>query len=311
MILEKIYKAVGGQEIQLDALPVFKSKFFEKLLKTDDDRILQCLSTDSDGNCIVKDQFTYNSAGLLVGLEEYFDSSDIPGKVTATTWSEEGRKISEKYFSMGDPDGEMIFAYTPEGFIQSEKKNESDGTTRETRYSYSKEFQGKEILVEFFENGKLLRSIESEWELINNIPELTRQDEHNYLDPRLSRIYRYFKPEEMENGVAMEIFNGNGDYLEECREVWENGNMVRQCWHTDEQEESVPYKFNRWEYDVRGRLILNEMNFTPRQKYCVKIKYDNQDRIQKKLLITTSPGSYEVEMQQFEYSEVPDDFRLF
>ncbi|MDQ3111817.1 MAG: hypothetical protein M3R17_18165 [Bacteroidota bacterium] len=73
-----------------------------------------------------------------------------------------------------------------------------------------------------------------------------------------SRIYRYYDPSVTENNVSEEVYNQNGDFLEEIREIRNLKNLpVAISYHLDDKAGSSPWFNEIFEYDTSDRMLLN------------------------------------------------------
>lgn len=254
------------------------------------------------------DESKYINGNLLFESIEYSKGIDEPVCIKEYTYSE-SNKITHCKEMIGDTTSGILYDYDESDRLIREVHYSETEESKRIRYAYSPEFPDCCIWEEHLETaGFPSFVIHRKWEMTDGTVRLT-EEYHEFLSqPDDSRVYRFYDSRKKENNVAEEIYNSDGDFLEETRHEYDSkNNLIRLTKHTDEAADCPPFYVEENDYDEAGRLIktsiLDKGNYT----YWGFWLYDKQGRVIRSL----EKNQIERVLFVYEYEEVPEDFRLF
>lgn len=221
----------------------------------------------------------YGDEGKLTEVREFVGNLNVPVRVQKWIYDAEGRILKEQLWCEDELINEKSSEWDGKGrlirTVSDDKENPL--TTVDLEYDLNSDFCFREqhrnasglFMVVTYTYGIL----DGKKDVIDELVEMK-------LDHYATRRTRYYSSGEMENGVIVEIFNENVDYIEEVREVISADGLVT-TYHTciDPSHEAVPYFSEVTELDVHGNIVLDAHKRNNRIEKLEKMRYDAMNRL--------------------------------
>jgi hypothetical protein len=259
-------------------------------------RLLEIQIADDKGNVIKQENFdddglpesielsVYNEYGKPLSFELFIEARKQLFRRTVFEYTVSGELKSERVYIDGQIISEQINYFGAGNQIQKKiikKENESD---KVSIYHYHQTFPECCVREEILENNLLCEIITREWELKDGEPFLTEERTERLDNPMALRITRFYDPKENENGVASELYNDLGDFMEETRNFFDDrGRIEKVSRHTDSFPASTGFIEEGYEYDEKDRIILSQYSRYSKIDLTTKWTFDEHGRITKRL----------------------------
>lgn len=234
---------------------------------------------DETGRQIIsRTEIDYDDQNREIEQREFMETNETPFEIRRKKYNERGQlTLTEICYEDQEPITERN-EYDSTGRLILETHNFSEGNLEKNVYSYLGDNPAP-ATHSFFVNEECIHESKFNYERVNGKFELIEEIFEDKKDRFKSRIRKFYNLGEVPNNVIEEVYNTEGDFLEEVRAVTDNrGNLLRRSWHTDDGPESSPYMGQISEYDSANR-ILSETTFYREGASSIKrMRYDMQGR---------------------------------
>ena len=233
---------------------------------------------DETQTLLTRSEFTMNEMGKETEAREYMGSEIEPFKIKKNTYDLSGKLISIQYSYEGEEYQAALNAYDHLGRLISSDVMDEDGIDETHVRTYEGSCPEPKTVLQYHDR-QLYYEITNSYILKNGEYVLVEEITDNKIQPFDSRIRRFYDRGEIPNGVIEEVYNTNGDFLEEVREVADSkGNVVLRSWHADDVEGSIPFQSIIYQYDERGNCIHEEIVQNGRRVSLNQKVYDKNNR---------------------------------
>jgi hypothetical protein len=274
-----------------------QTKLVEIRLVDGDKLIRQDVMGDED-ELVSSEIFKYDEAGKLLSSEVFVDGGKELFRQSFYQYTESG-EIKRAIVRFDDQvTSEVLNFYNSSNqLIKSIERNEGQPEKIIT-YDWHSTIPECCIREETLTGGALQEIITREWKLEKGKGELVEERIEKPGREDALRVIRYYDGKEMENGVCVEVYDANGDFVEETREEYDSkGRVIRMHKHGDDVVDSTPSEQHVYEYDDNDNIIFHQSSVPGRIIFTIKNLYDSKKRLIRYLIsdITTSVFFYDYE----------------
>lgn len=305
----RIYKSINPPIDTLDQ--EIETEFFlaDETIEDDNGNPVKHNAFDANGELVSSLHSFYDGKGNLIRVEEFSSfETDSPDTKTIRNFDEENRLVSESVYFFDDLIKETTFRYNSYGNISEQVYRSLDegGQEEINRSVFHYHIAApscciREAYFHVVENKEEnYLNIHREW-LVTQDPLFQTEEHEEKLDiPEQSVYHRYYDPRTSVNNVAEEIYNYKGEFVKECRMIYDGDKIARIAWHNSDAPDSSAVSVEEFVYDVKGRLISRRLA-APKEQLTIQTVYDAESRISMQLMNHKTSNAYEVILEKYEY----------
>lgn len=233
---------------------------------------------DEAGGFICRNETVYNDRGDEIENREFTGNLKVPFKYSKKEYNAAGQITADRAYFDGELASEVIHTYDHLGRIIEVSDRDEDEVLQSITYHYDGNHP-KPFMESHWGEGKCWQEVKMKYSLRRGTYLLIEEYTDNKLNRFLSRIRKLYDIGEIPNGVVEEVYNENGDFLEECREVVDaKGRILLRGWHTDDADDSPPYRTETYWYDNGGNCIKEERTRHGKVNYLHRELFDKRNR---------------------------------
>jgi hypothetical protein len=269
----------AATEVDISQATLIQIELFD-----DKDNLLRHDDIDEEGAISSTEISKYSEDGKLLCCELFMGGSKEVFRKRVVEYTEKRELKKEAVFFEGQLTNEQLHFYDEDDRLSKVIVRKEGQLESVTIYEWHKVFPSCCIREEIFTGKELDEIITREWNLVNGEPFLVEEYSSQPGKPEALRVMRFYNGKEMENGVALEIYNDQGNFMEEVREHYDfKGRIGSVSKHTDDLPGSFPYQEDLYEYDEQDRIILHQTNYQGRVLQITKSLYNTENRLVRQL----------------------------
>lgn len=237
---------------------------------------------DDDGILCTRSEHIYNESGKEIKAMEFIGTDAIPFKVKNTIYNERGQVLSVGIAYDDEEEITEAYKYDSIGRLVHASFLDEEGEGQQQEWKYESDLPEPITCIDY-KGITCLREITYVYRIVSGKQDLVEEVVDVKANRWDSRIHKYYSPGEMPFGVVEEVYNADGEFLEEIRHEFDHrGLLISNSTHLSDAEDCAPYEVRRFAYDNRGNCVEERYgnNKYANDMWLMK-EYDSQNRIVK------------------------------